>query len=148
MFPHDAHVWLQIKDGDGRARALFQRHYSARKSRGHDTIKFVGPGEYMCLITPDCQSLFVWRLFIEVGQTEPRGLNCSVFRREGGNWRASHMILAAETLAWERWPGERLYTYVSPKSVLSPNPGYCFKCAGWTVCRTTPKGLVELEKKP
>ena len=142
-------VWLTVRDGDLRALGLFLRHYSARSSRGPDVKKFVGPGEYMCLMTPDCRSLFVWRLFAEVGQPGPRGLNCAVFRREGGDWLASEMILAAEELARSRWPGEkRYYTYVNPRKVRSANPGYCFLKAGWRRCRTTPRGLVELEKEP
>ena len=58
------------------------------------------------------------------------------------------MILAAERYAWDRWPNERLYTYVAPNAVESTNPGYCFKVAGWTHCRTTSRGLHELEKWP
>ena len=58
------------------------------------------------------------------------------------------MILAAEELAWRRWPGERLYTYVAPWMVHSSNPGYCFQVAGWRKCRTTARELVELEKLP
>ena len=141
------HVWIPIKDGDPRARYLFMRHYSARKNRSAVTAKIAGPGEYMCLITPDCNSLFLWRLFREIGQTEPRGLNCAVFRRERGNWLASEMILAAEELARARWPGEtRYYTYINPQKVQSRNPGYCFIKAGWEKYRTTPKGLIELDK--
>ena len=147
LVPADSHIWMQIQDGDLRARGLFQRHYSARRSRSPDTAKFVGPGEYICLMTPDCGSMFVWRLFREVGQQQPRGINCAVFRREKGDWRASDMILAAEDLALDRWPeADRLYTYVNPKKVRSPNPGYCFQKAGWKRCRVTPGGLVELEK--
>jgi hypothetical protein len=43
----------------------------------------------------------------------------------------------AEQHAWSRWPGQRLYTYVDPKSVKSRNPGYCFRCAGWRRCGVT-----------
>ena len=148
LAPRGAHVWLPVRDADPRARRLFGRHYSARRGRPKGG-KFVGPGEYCCLLTPDCRSLFVWRLFCEVGHDRPRGVCCSVFRREGGDWRASGMILAAEEIARARWPGwERLYTYVDPRRVRSPNPGYCFKQAGWRQCRITPRGLVELEKMP
>ena len=148
LAPPDSHSWLAVKDGDPRARWLFGRHYSARRSRPTGTAKFVGPGEYICLITPDCGSMFVWRLFREVGQEQPRGVNCAVFRRENGSWLASDMILAAETHARARWPGEnRLYTYVNPERVRSPNPGYCFKMAGWKQSRITPGGLLELEKE-
>ena len=100
------------------------------------------------LLTSDCRALFVWRRFIELGQTQPRGIYCAVFRREGGPHLASDMILQAERWAWERWPGQRLYTHVNPRRIQSPNPGYCFKMAGWSVCRRTTKGWPELEKRP
>ena len=58
------------------------------------------------------------------------------------------MILDAERYAWSRWLGERLYTYVAPWAIRSSNPGYCFQVAGWSRCRTTARGLVELEKLP
>ena len=57
------------------------------------------------------------------------------------------MILAAEQLAWERWPGERFYTYVNARKVVSCNPGYCFLVAGWRRCGITKRNrLVILEK--
>ena len=146
----ESHCWIPVRDADGRGLGLYRKHYSSRlfgrKPKQHR--KFVGPGQHIVLLTPDSRSLFVWRRFIEQGQTEPRGINCSIFRRGGGSWLASDMILAAEDYAWEKWPGERLYTYVAPWAVESRNPGYCFKVAGWTLCRITPKGLHELEKLP
>ena len=39
--------------------------------------------------------------------------------------------LCLEPLAWSRWPGERLYTYVAPWMVRSSNPGWCFQVASW-----------------
>lgn len=33
--------------------------------------------------------------------------------------------------------GSRLYTYVDRRKVRSPNPGYCFKVAGWRNCGVT-----------
>ena len=39
------------------------------------------------------------------------GVNCAVFRNEGPV-RSSELIMAADAVAWLRWPGERLYTYV------------------------------------
>ena len=150
LAPLDSRVWIPIRDGDPRALRIFNSHYSATlfgKNRG-DTTRFVGPGHRIVLLTPDCRSLFVWRRFVEQGQEEPRGINCAVFHREPGPWLASRMILAAEHFARTRWPGERLYTYVAPWKVRSDNPGFCFKVAGWTYARTTPKGLLELEKFP
>jgi hypothetical protein len=75
------------------------------------------------------------------------GVCCSIFRREGGP-RASVLVTEAMAVAWKRWPGERLYTYVNPKKVRSSNPGCCFKKCGWRVCGRTKGGLVILEVKP
>lgn len=98
----------------------------------------------MVLMTIGCDALFVWRKFIDAsGQT---GVNCAVFRNES-NILSSTLILEAEQHAWQRWPGERLYTYVNALAVKSANPGYCFKMAGWSACgHTKAKGLVILEK--
>lgn len=88
----------------------------------------------MVLLTAPADAVFVWRKFIsDAGQT---GVNCAVFRNEG-TVRSSELIRAAVGHAWRRWPGERLYTYVAVEKINSPNPGYCFKCAGWRYCGTT-----------
>jgi hypothetical protein len=101
----------------------------------------------MVLLTQDARALFVWRKFIDdSGQS---GVNCAVFRREDdGGIRASELIRSAMDFAWSRWPGERLYTYVDPKKVKGPNPGYCFIAAGWVSCGRTKKGLRVLEAWP
>jgi hypothetical protein len=138
--------WFAILDGDPRGRDMLNRHYSARHYKdGRKPKLFIGPGEKMALMTTDCKALFVWRKFIDdSGQT---GVNCAVFRNEGPELSSS-LILEAEQLAWQRWPGERLYTFVAPKKIKSSNPGYCFKMAGWNECGKTRNGLVVLEKTP
>ncbi len=110
--------------------------------------RFVGPGEKIALLAPDAGELFVWRRLVEPWQTAPRGIYCSVFRRETGTRLASEMTLDAERYSWSLWPRERLYTYVAPWMVRSSNPGYYFQIAGWRKFRTTSRGLVEMEKLP
>ena len=61
------------------------------------------------------------------GQT---GYNCAIFRNESKR-RSSDIILEAEALAVAKWGPGRMYTYIDPRRILSPNPGYCFKVAGW-----------------
>ena len=80
----------------------------------------------------------------------PAGLQPTLFEAaeiagEGGYWIAVRDGMA---LAWQRWPGERLYTYVAPGKVKSPNPGWCFQCAGWRRCGHTQRGLHILECRP
>ena len=140
------YLWLSTLDGDARARAIFNRHYSRRHyADGRKPKLFVGPGSKMVLLTPLCDALFVWRKFIS--DDEQEGVNCAVFRNEG-QYLSSDLILEACELAWQRWPGERLYTYINPKKIRSNNPGYCFKVAGWKVCGMTKSGLVVLDIFP
>lgn len=139
--------WIETKDGDARVLAIYERHYSSRKYKDGRTRKlFVGPGEKMVLITADGSAILLWRRFLSKNKQE--GVNCAAFRNEG-RALSSRLILEAEKLAWNRWPGSRLYTYVDPRQVKSANPGYCFKTAGWQRCGTTKdRGLLILEKIP
>lgn len=136
-------VWIETRDGDPTARAIFDRHYSRRRyADGRQPALFVGPGEKMVLITPCARALFVWRKFISMDQQD--GVNCAIFRNEGAGL-SSRLVRAAMLLAWKRWPGQRLYTYVNPSRVQSSNPGCCFKRAGWRRCGVTKRGLIVLE---
>ena len=166
--------WIGIHDADPRAVALYRRHYSANLKKDH-RAGISGPSERMVLLTVDAQALWVWRLVLPpeerisklfrpdqrrakkgFGLTDPMssyfgnetGVMCSVFRNEGP-FLSSTLILEAEELAWGRWPGQRLFTYVWDSRVASVNPGYCFKKAGWTTCGRNKDGrLTILEKFP
>ena len=59
---------------------------------------------------------------------------------------SSLLILDAESHAYQKWGGVRLYTYVNPQAVSSRNPGYCFQMAGWRKCGVTQGGLLIFEK--
>ncbi len=149
-------MWVESKDADPDGLALFRRHYTYRKrrdqydmfnmARNRNMKLFVGPGEKYVLLTPCKRALFVWRKFISMDHQE--GVNCAVFRNEGTGIPASEMIREADRLAWERWPGERHYTYVDGRKVKSRNPGYCFIMAGWRKCGVTKNGLLILEILP
>jgi hypothetical protein len=144
MFPEQH--WHAIPDGSPQGRWMLNRHYSARHYKdGRKPKLFIGPGEKMALMTADGLALFVWRKFIsDAGQT---GVNCAVFRNEGPEL-SSALIQEAEGLAWQRWPGQRLYTYINPKKIRSTNPGYCFLMAGWTKSGISKGGFFILEKLP
>jgi hypothetical protein len=137
--------WVHSRDGDETAFAMFRRHYSAKKNKKPKIRQFVGPGQKMVLVGWFCAALFVWRKFID--DSGQNGVNCAVFRNESPHL-SSDMIIEAMHLAWERWPGERLYTTVDPRKVKSQNPGYCFICAGWRRCGTTKGGLFIFEFVP
>ena len=140
----DAATWWHTKDADPSVRAIFNRHYSRRRYRdGRQPKHFVGPGEKMVLMTPDATAICIWRKFRSLDRQE--GINCAVFRNEGPR-QSSVLIRAAVIEARQRWPGARLYTYVDPSAIRSPNPGFCFKRAGWRFCgRTKDRGLHILE---
>lgn len=130
--------WLPIRDGDPRARALYLRHYSCgryvvRSSATGNKARFCGPGEHMALLTVDSLALWVWRAerFRRDGQV---GINCAIFRNEGSA-RSSTLIREACALAWLKWPGERLFTFVDPSRVASRHPGYCYLMDGWRFVR-------------
>lgn len=141
LFAFGPSQWRQVRDGHPVGKQLYERHYSARANR--DSKLFVGPGGKLVLLTEDCQALFVWRQFkSDDGQ---QGVNCAVFRNEGPQL-SSELLRQAEVIAWARWPGQRLYTYVNPRKVRSKNPGCCFKKAGWRRCGVSAKGLLIFEK--
>jgi len=130
-------TWLSVRDGNPHARALFDKHYSRYiYADGRKPKLFIGPGEKMVLMTPCGRALFAWRKFRSMDHQE--GVNCAIFRNEGAG-TSSELIRAAVELAKERWPGDRLYTYVNPRAVVSANPGFCFKMAGWRQCGVTKK---------
>lgn len=147
--------WVQVKDGDREAFALFERHYTFYRyadgrrddPKYRQRFLFVGPGEKLVLLTPDGTALFAWRKFLQPSPAG-EGVCCCVFRNEGSQL-SSDLILAAEVHAWERWPGERLFTHVNPRKVQSSNPGFCFLKAGWCKSGVTKRRqLLTLEKLP
>ena len=137
--------WVEVFDGNPTAASIYDRHYSRNpKSRG--CLRIVGPGEKIVLLTTCARGLLAWRKFISKDQQD--GVNCAIFRNEGAG-RSSELIRSAMHIAWRRWPGERLYTYVNPRKVASSNPGYCFLKAGWTRCGITKtRRLLVLEAFP
>jgi hypothetical protein len=147
-------LWTEAKDGDEAGLALFLRHYSSekRRRRGVESKLFVGPGEKLVLVSPQGDALFAWQRQKERldGQV---GACCTVFRNEGSEL-SSELILEAEEWAWEKWPGERLFTFVDGEKTRSRrgrlhDPGWCFIMAAWRACgRSKDRGLVILEKQP
>jgi hypothetical protein len=131
-----AQLWTVTRDGDSSVMDIFRRHYSYNIRRNQlklwpnaSDALVAGPGEKLVLKTPCGRAIFVWRKFkSDNGQ---QGVNCAVFRNEGAGV-ASELIRAADAIAWSRWPGHRLYTYVNPRKIKrSRQPGRCFLKAGW-----------------
>lgn len=131
--------WVKTLDGDGFARLLADRHYS-RKSKGANL--FVGPGEKMVLVTLNYDALFVWRKAL-LREDNQKGVECALFRNES-DVLSSELIREAVGLAFERWHGERLFTYVADAKVRSVNPGCCFMKAGWRRCGRNKDGRLTI----
>ena len=149
LWSDEDNLWLPVARTDARARGLFQRHYSYQHShRLWKPAAIVPPGEALVLITARADALFAWSLHIEqIGGDRPERLNCAIFRNESAVL-SSLLIRQAEAWGLRKWPDIKIhYTYVAPTKIKSPNPGYCFKQAGYRTGRTTPKGLVELVKE-
>lgn len=145
---------MEVKDGNPTAIDLFSRHYSnprRRDGRRRQSLN-VGPGERLLLITADAGALAAWRkeAYRMDGQ---KGVNCAIFRRERGEL-ASSLLAEARLLAWRRWPGERLFTFVDPREVAPtwragrPTWGHCFYQDGWKFAGLTKKRLHILERFP
>lgn len=146
--PVSSQMWVSIKDGEPGLREIYETHYSARRYKdGRRPAKIVGPGEYILLASPLRDALFVWRKFRSMDYSHGTGVNCSVFRNEGPRLSSS-LIREAVEIAWQRWPGQRLYTYVNPGKVRSTNPGCCFLKAGWKRAGRTKGGLLVFEIYP
>jgi hypothetical protein len=171
----DGH-WFAVRDADPRVIAMYERHYSASpEKKGKHRSGVTGPSERMVLMTTDSRALWIWRLFLPpservskmvrpdqrrakkgLGPTDKAssyfgdqaGVMCTIFRNEGP-MLSSALVKEAMAMAWVRWPGQRLFTYVWDAKVESVNPGYCFKVAGWRTCGRNKDGrLTILEALP
>ncbi|HEY5420157.1 MAG TPA: hypothetical protein VIL10_05435 [Marmoricola sp.] len=151
MFPGHGWNWLPSHRADPRAYALYRRHYSAVKNaRGRArTDNFMGPGETMVLLTAGCDAVFAWQCNVGAPRLDGQeGVCCTIFRNEGP-LLSSGLIGEACELAWGRWPGSRLFTYVDTAAVKSANPGYCFLVAGFRRAgRSKVRKLLLLERLP
>jgi hypothetical protein len=134
--------WQVRHRSDPAARALADRHYS----RGRPGASWVGPpGRVLVLVTGDKTALWVthWPR-ADLAQDGLDARRCSLFRNEGPGRSSALITLAmATTLGWwavarPGWPwwtvlpADGWVTWVDPRRVASPNPGYCFQRAGWT----------------
>jgi hypothetical protein len=97
------------------------------------------PAHSLAFVTP-CQRagwLSQWTQHPDDGLL---ALRCAFFRNEGAGL-SSELIVAAMRLTEALWPPEEFavyprdgwVTFIEPAKIASPNPGYCFKVAGWWV---------------
>lgn len=77
------------------------------------------------------------------------GVGCAFFRNEGPI-RSSDLIREACEIAWSRWPGERLFTFVEDAKVATADQrgrakaGWCYRKAGWKVAGRNKDGRLTI----
>lgn len=129
---------------DCEMAALADRHYSRRKVGAR---QFLVSGRKIVIRNTEGTLLFGWVWNYEhLRWDRQNGYNCAIFRNESAR-RSSDVIQECERIAFEKWGKNRMFTYVDPKQIQSPNPGYCFKVAGWQFVKTTQNGLHLLAKE-
>ena len=122
---------------DQECRMLADRHYSRRTIGAR---QFCYSGRKLVLRNAEGTVLFVWMYpQPEMRRDNQTGYNCAIFRNESDRM-SSEIILEAENFAIDKWGPNRMYTYIDPNKILSCNPGYCFKKAGWKYEHTTKSG--------
>lgn len=125
--------WMAVGKFTPVGARLADGHYS-RRTVG--SPQFMPPGQTLVLVTLDERAVFGWwrphpRSGI-VAMNKLDGWTCTIFRNIGAGL-SSDLILAAETELMARYDcgPDGLLTYAWDRKVASPNPGYCFKRAGW-----------------
>lgn len=147
LFPELKGYWYGVSDRDDRAVALYERHYSCINKGRRATREITPPGHSMVLLGANCDALWVWSVELKRRDGQ-QGVNCNVFRNES-SVKSSVLIREAMEIAWQRWPGQRLFTFINTPKIRSTNPGYCFQVCGWRKCGYTKvRGLIILEYVP
>lgn len=138
---------IRVGRADPLVVALANRHYS--RLRPYTAVG--SPARSLVLRDAAGACAFVWTWpragYRRDGQSDDGvSANCELFRNEGPD-RSSDLILEAEAVLRATWPPvRRLFTYVDPARVRSPNPGYCFLAAGWQRVGASASGKILLEK--
>jgi hypothetical protein len=129
-------TWRVTNRNDPALVALADRHYS-RQTPGSKQMG--APADSLAMVSP-CERagwLSQWTHHPDDGLL---ALRCAFFRNEGAGL-SSELILAAMQLTEAIWPPDEMavspadgwVTWIKPAEIASPNPGYCFKVAGWVV---------------
>jgi hypothetical protein len=113
---------------DQTVRVLADRPYS-RRTPG--AAQFAYSGRKMVLRSAEGDVGWVWSYpRPELRMDGQEGYCCALFRNESPRLSSSIILEAEDWAVWKWGPG-RMFTYVRPDKVASPNPGFCFIAAGW-----------------
>ena len=128
--------WTEVKKTDKRALALADRHYSRQKPGSRELGP---PGQKIILLTADETAVWgshrpaPWANIKRMDGFE--GHSCFLFRNEGHEL-SSALIREAVAFTARVWGCSPFITYVAIDKVLSVNPGFCYKKAGFHYVRT------------
>jgi hypothetical protein len=128
--------WQVRGRSDSAALVLADRHYN----RGSKGSPWLGPpGRLLVFVTADERAVWATSYHrADLAKDRLDAWRCTLFRNEGP-LLSSDLILEAMALTLELWPAppaDGWLTYVDATKVSSPNPGYCFKRAGWELDRS------------
>lgn len=126
-------LWHVSNRNDPDARRLADRHYSRQKP---GSAGFVPPGRCLVLYYHGLDGNAVWVTSYPIAAYvlhEWAGAwICSMFRNES-SVLSSLLIREAVAATCALWnpPDKGMVTFVHADRIISPNPGYCFKQAGF-----------------
>jgi hypothetical protein len=137
--------WYRTHRADARARRLADRHYSRQTPYA---AQFAPPGRCVVLLTKHADAVWVssWPQPQYVKRIFPSAWLCTLFRNESSVLSSTLIgeAVAATRFVWGEPPADGMITFVDAAKVRSPNPGYCFKQAGFCSAGRTKSGLIVL----
>jgi hypothetical protein len=141
--------WHISHRADRRALPLADAHYSRQKP---GTPQFVKPGRCIVLLTGAADALWVssWPFAEHVKHAWAGAWECSLFRNTGPTLSSTLIVEAVAVTRWH-WgdpPDGGMITFIDTRYTRSPNPGYCYKRAGWRQVGRTQGGLIALQLLP
>lgn len=144
----------RVKPTEPSILEMVRNHYSYKVSIGQrprtaKTSKTWWSNARLVVFSdPERTLVFAWQWPKDgIRKDGQNGFNNTLFHRSDRCvYLASDVILAAETAVVSHWGANRAYTYIDPDKVSSPNPGYCYKVAGWKQVCVSKSGKPLLEK--
>jgi len=140
-------TWHLSHRCDPRGKRIADRHYSRQTP---ESPQFVKPGRSLVLWQPDALWVTSWPYAEHVKHEWAGAWECSLFRNEGAGLSSD---LITEAVAATRWKYDKvpelgMITFVDASEVQDGEPGYCYRCAGWSRIGKTKGGLYAWQLRP